>query len=43
METKVQQDNARPHAKVDDPEIIKTGLTDRWNINLIDQISMYFI
>lgn len=37
MEIKIQQDNARPHAKVDDPEIIRAGHTDGWNIDLICQ------
>lgn len=41
MEIKIEYENARPHAKVDDPETVKTGDMNGWL--LIVQISIYLI
>lgn len=34
---KIQQDNARPHADIKQPDIIAAGHSDGWNINLVCQ------
>lgn len=34
---KIQQDNAKPHCSVNDPEVIKAGSTHGWNITLVCQ------
>lgn len=33
----IQQDNARPHARIDDERIIKAGTSEGWNISLTCQ------
>ena len=33
----VQQDNERPHLPVNDPDVVKAGTSDGWNIRLLCQ------
>ena len=33
----VQQDNAKPHVPIDDPDVVRAGTSDGWNIQLICQ------
>lgn len=37
MNIKIQQDNARPHAKVDDQLIVSAGMSDGWSITMTCQ------
>lgn len=34
---KIQQDNARPHARSDQPEILEAGYSDGWSVDLVFQ------
>lgn len=35
---KIQQDNARPHARIDDDTVVQAGKADGWNITLMCQL-----